>query len=357
MNLYVHIPFCRRLCGYCDFHKNITRQNVDWYADTICRQMEQYADFADNHLGHIYIGGGTPSVMSPEALQRILTSAQTIWNTPSEVTLEANPDDLTEEYLARLADTDFNRLSIGIQSFNDDELRLMNRRHTARQAVEAVERARRYGFRNISIDLIYGIPNSTLKTWQTTLDEAVRLGVEHISSYHLSIEEGTPFAKRNLSPVSEELSEAQYNALHDTLTKAGFQHYEISNFALPDYHSRHNSDYWNGTPYLGLGEGAHSFDGDRKRWSIEIRNEELVIMEETLSDEELYEEFVMLRLRTSRGFDIGDMRKKLDDTAAARFITLAAPLIKEGLLISDSNLYRIPHSHWLISDTIIGRLV
>ena len=225
-----------------------------------------------------------------------------------ELTVEANPDDLKPDYLAALLQTGCNRLSIGIQSFRDDDLQMMNRRHNAAEAVEAVENARRAGFDNISIDLIYGLPTMTLDEWRTNIATAIDLGVEHISAYHLTIEPQTLFARRGIKPIDERLSEEEYLLLHEQLTAHGYEHYEISNFARDSRRSRHNSGYWSGRPYLGIGPGAHSYDGARRRsWnppSLDSYLDHSAAEFEELSDGELKEEYIMVRLRTSEGIDL-----------------------------------------------------
>ncbi len=374
--LYIHIPFCGSRCAYCDFYSTTSPERVAAYLEALKREMSSRSQFSilNSQFSTIYVGGGTPSLLTPEQLQELLDHAATLWDCSSlrEVTLEANPEDLTDDYLARLCSVDSshslrsvrndskchpdgvykatrdlpvscNRLSIGIQSFDDGLLRLMNRRHDAARAREAVRAAQAAGFDNISIDLIYGIPGMTAAQWERSLDEAVALGVQHISAYHLTIEPGTVFGKMNLMPVPEAESERQFETLRRKLGEAGFEHYEISNFAQQGRRAVHNSAYWSGAPYLGVGPSAHSFDGDRRRewvlpdvekyiaafsspslreaegdeaiqtgkhWiasGISPRNDESfptgIYEGETLSDRELRNERIMTSLRTADGLD------------------------------------------------------
>lgn len=332
--LYIHIPFCGSRCAYCDFYSTTSPERIAEYVGAVKREMTARRDFLPGgRLDTVYIGGGTPSLLSPEQLQGLLDHAAGLWDCSAlkEVTVEANPEDLSEEYLARLAGTGFTRLSIGVQSLDDGLLKLMNRRHDAARAKNAVRAAQMAGFGNISIDLIYGIPGMSAAQWEHTLDEAIALGVQHISAYHLTIEPGTAFGQRRLRPISGMESERQYETLRRKLGEAGFEHYEISNFALPGRRAVHNSSYWSGEPYLGVGPSAHSFDGARRReWvatnvdgyisafsgaiphknkgsslkNAFFHNTTPIYEGETLSDRDIFNERVMTSLRTSKGMDI-----------------------------------------------------
>jgi oxygen-independent coproporphyrinogen-3 oxidase len=303
-------------------------------------------------LDTIYIGGGTPSLLSAEQLQGLLDHAATLWDCSGllEVTLEANPEDLTDDYLARLSTTGFDRLSIGVQSFDDGLLRLMNRRHDAGRARAAVRAAQKAGFDNISIDLIYGVPGMTDAQWELTLDEAIALGVQHISAYHLTIEPDTAFGRQRLAGVSEEVSERQYETLRRKLGEAGFEHYEISNFALPGRRAVHNSAYWSGEPYLGVGPSAHSFDGDRRReWVVADLKKYLEAPSyegETLSGRERRNERIMTALRTADGLTMSELS---ENNTAVRFLA-------EGLLVKRGGRVAIPPEKFLLSDHIIAAL-
>jgi oxygen-independent coproporphyrinogen-3 oxidase len=375
--LYVHIPFCGQRCAYCDFYKSTDGGRAEAFLDALGREMELRRDRQSlpvragrPRLDTIYMGGGTPSVLPPGQLQAILNRAAELWDCLAlgEVTVEANPEDLTDDYLARLAETGFNRLSMGVQSFDDAILRLMNRRHTARRATEAVRAARRAGFGNITIDLIYGIPGMTAAQWERTLDEAVAMGVQHISAYHLTIEPGTAFGRRGLKSVAEAESERQYELLRRKLSDAGFEQYEISNFALPGRRAVHNSAYWSGEPYWGVGPSAHSFDGLRRReWvtanldryiaalgggkAAEGRLDPPAVAEaiydgETLTDTDLRNERIMTALRTTEGIAARELppSRQLERLAA------------EGLLVRCGERVAVPAERFLLSDYVIASL-
>jgi len=406
--LYVHIPFCGQRCAYCDFYKSTDARRTGAFLAALGREMELRRDrfhagesgyggaggdtgngtgdgghtgggtgavgrvAVNPHLDTIYIGGGTPSVLSPGQLQAVLDRAAELWECSRlrEVTVEANPEDLSGDYLARLADTRFDRLSVGIQSFDDGLLRLMNRRHSAQRATEAIKSAQRAGFRNITIDLIYGIPGMTLAQWERTLDEAVALGVQHVSAYHLTIEPGTAFGKRAarderstspsaFRPIPEAESERQYELLRERLLAAGMEQYEISNFALPGHRAVHNSAYWSGERYWGVGPSAHSFDGGRRREWVTADLEKYIAAlsdpadpaaalydGETLTDADVRNERVMTALRTAEG---------IAECELPRTPPLEK-LLAEGLLVRHGGRVAIPPEQFLLSDYVIASL-
>ena len=270
--LYFHIPFCKRVCAYCDFYKSVDLRRMDPLLESMHRELDARREYLGGEpVRTRYFGGGTPSLCAPEAVAGLLDHAATLFDCTAaeETTLEANPDDLTPAYLAALRRAGVNRLSVGIQSFDDACLKLMNRRHNAAQAVEAVRSAQREGYENITVDLIFGVPGFGNDTLRRSLDSALALGVQHISAYHLTVEPGTAFGRRaargQFAPVDEATSETEYALVHETLTGAGFEHYEVSNFALPGFRARHNAAYWHGVKYLGIGPAAHSFDGRHGR--------------------------------------------------------------------------------------------
>lgn len=360
-SLYIHIPFCKKLCGYCDFFKTVSLTHKDAVLRRMAEEMAERATMLEGTtLKTIYFGGGTPTVCTPEEIGSLLATAARLFDCSEveEVTVEANPDDLTEEYLRRLREVGVNRLSIGIQSFRDADLEFMNRRHNARQAVEAVRMARKVGFDNISIDLIYGLPTATLEEWRGVAESVAALGVEHISAYHLTIEERTPFGKKGVCTTPEELSDKEYEVLCQVLQKAGYDHYEISNFALPDRRSKHNSAYWRGTPYLGLGPGAHSFDGKSTRsWnvpSIKSYLDGVAHESETLSATERYEEVVMVSLRTAEGVDLVRLEELFGPQKRAQFEATAAPFVEQKILLREGNNVAFAKEHWLVSDSVIA---
>jgi oxygen-independent coproporphyrinogen-3 oxidase len=368
--LYIHIPFCGSRCAYCDFYSTVGAGRIPEFLEALKREMTARGGLPafGSPLSTIYVGGGTPSLLSPSQLRGVLDHAVGLWDCSGlvEVTVEANPEDLTPDRLAGLVGlaggVSPNRLSIGIQSFDDDLLRLMNRRHTAERARRAVRAAQEAGFDNISIDLIYGIPGMSHAQWERSLDEAIALGVQHISAYHLTIEPGTPFgkmAKRDegnrspsaFRPIPEAESERQFATLRRKLLGAGFEHYEISNFALPGRRAMHNSAYWSGAAYLGVGPSAHSFDGVRRReWVAgDVGRYIAGRVEyggETLSDRDLYNERIMTGLRTAAGVEAAAIRP---GAALERFL-------REGLLIRNGDRVAIPPEKFLLSDYLIATL-
>lgn len=362
-SLYIHIPFCKKLCGYCDFFKTMSLAKKSEVLAAIAREMRERASVLEGTvLKTIYFGGGTPTVCSPDELGALLVCARDVFDCSEveEVTVEANPDDLSEEYLAGLQEWGINRLSIGIQSFRDEDLMMMNRRHTAREAVEAVEKARKAGFDNISIDLIYGLPTATVDDWRANVEQAISLGVEHISAYHLTIEENTLFGKKGVATAPEEVSDKEYEVLCQLLREAGYEHYEISNFAKPEKRSRHNSAYWRGTPYLGLGPGAHSFDGNATRsWNLPSINTYLkgcALEGEILSAKESYEEYVMVSLRTLEGVDLEFLGGRFGAEKQAYFERQSEPYLRRKILQKTGQKIAFNEAHWLISDSVISDL-
>ena len=368
--IYIHIPFCKTICGYCDFFRSANLTHRGRYMEALHRELDATHNYLpERTIRTIYFGGGTPSTIAPAEFSSLIEHIGQLYNIceVEEITLEANPDDLTDDYLAQLADTPINRLSLGLQSLHDDELEFMNRRHTAAQAENAVRAAQKLGFDNISIDLIYGLPNSSTERWRQTLQRAVALNVQHISAYHLGIEPRTRFGtlrdKGLLSPVSEDVSYEQFDLLRDTLAQNGFEHYEISNFALPGRRSRHNSSYWNDTPYLGLGAGAHSFDGHSRRWGVENLSEYIahsdspeIYTVEQLTDDERYNEYVMTRLRTCEGIDSAELLQKFGAHKLQFFEQRCQPLLEQKRLENAAGHISITADNLLVSDSIICEL-
>lgn len=368
--LYIHIPFCKQLCHYCDFYSCISLAKTGPMLEALLREMELQRDFLPSEsLSTLYVGGGTPSVYTPRELGRLTARVRELWECSrlEESTVEVNPDDLSPAYLNGLREAGFNRLSIGIQSFIDRDLRLMNRRHPAAGAIKAVREAQQAGFDNISIDLIYGIPGMSDREWQENLEQALALDVAHLSAYHLTIEPRTVFGKRaaqgKFAPVDEETSQRQYLLLHRMLTAAGYEHYEISNFARPGRRSRHNSAYWTGVPYLGIGPSAHSYDGHRRRWSppslvryLEELESGTLYEEETLTEEEQYDELVMVSLRRAEGVDAIELEQRFGTTKLRYFEETARRFVKAGILEHAENRYRLKPEEYLVSDSVIEEL-
>ena len=309
--IYIHIPFCKKRCLYCDFFSTTQLPRRKEYVDALLKEISARKNETNEPVRTIYLGGGTPSTLEISDIQRIMTALDT--TNAEEITMEMNPGDATPEYLSALRQTGINRLSIGIQSFQDNLLQLIGRRHDAQQALTAVRMAQQAGFDNISIDLMYALPTQTMKQWQTDIDTAFSLHIQHISCYGLMYEEGTQLTairdNGQLTPVDEDLENDMYDYLCERLKNAGFRHYEVSNFALPEYESKHNSNYWNGTPYIGIGAGAHTYGKPVRSWNPDnldtyingIHNGTLVREKEILTEKDLYNEAIMLGLRTDKG--------------------------------------------------------
>ncbi|WP_302355745.1 radical SAM family heme chaperone HemW [uncultured Alistipes sp.] len=364
--IYLHIPFCKRICAYCDFYKSADLRQMDALIEAMHRELDARRGYLGGEVVETrYFGGGTPSLCPPEEIGALLRHTEELFDCSraEETTLEANPDDLTPRYLAAVRRAGIDRLSIGIQSFDDDCLKLMNRRHTARQAAEAVHNAQKEGFGNITVDLIFGVPGFGGDSLRRSLEKAIGLGVQHISAYHLTIEPDTAFGRRAargaFAPVEEQVSEEEFLTVHDTLTAAGFEHYEVSNFALPGFRARHNAAYWHGVKYLGIGPAAHSFDGRERRWNPAsvgryIAGEEAEC--EILSPRDRFNEFVMTRLRTAEGIDLNEAAARFGTESAERIRHEAARWIEAGVAELRGAHLALPPRRMLLSDAVIESL-
>ena len=326
--LYFHIPFCKRICSYCDFFRVARLDRLSDVVESMHKELDEQRNFLnDRQISTIYFGGGTPSLVHPSELQRLMEHSARLWNCSGvgEITVEANPDDISAQWVEALRNTDINRVSLGVQSFNDAELKMMNRRHSAEEAVVAVKRLQDAGIENITIDLIFGVDGFGEEVLSQSIKQALTLGVQHISAYHLTIEPNTAFGRRlargEMSEVAEDQSEKEYAMLHNRLTEAGFEHYEVSNYALEGYRAKHNSSYWQGVEYLGVGVGAHSFNGEVRHYSEQSIEEYLERREyvvEQLTPRDRYNEYVMTALRRKEGIDC---RKVAENFGVRLFIT------------------------------------
>lgn len=365
--LYIHIPFCAKRCFYCDFHSGTDRTIVDRYILALERELEARIDeIPTQELTTIYIGGGTPSQLTPSQLKKLFLVLESKLNLSNlkEVTIEVNPDDITPDYATEISSLPINRVSMGIQSFNDRLLQLIGRRHNSQKAIEAYQILRNAGINNLSIDLMFSLPTQNLQEWESSINQAIELCPEHISAYDLSYEAGSVLTRKlkqgEFEACSDETSIAMYNMLVDKLAEAGYEHYEISNFALSGYRSQHNSGYWKGKPYLGLGASAHSFDGKVRRanfanTSLYINN----VLEgkptfevEELSPRESYNETIFTRLRTADGVDLNYIEQKYGKKNLQHLLREAASYITEGYLTEQQGRLTLTRKGIVISDTI-----
>jgi oxygen-independent coproporphyrinogen-3 oxidase len=377
--VYLHIPLCKKRCIYCDFYSTTELSAKNDYVQALNQEIQLRKDFLDNEtVETIYFGGGTPTLLSCSDFNDIFLNLKNnfrIADTP-EITVEANPDDLKDRYVSDLKKLPFNRISIGIQSFNDKDLIFLNRRHTAQEAIEAVKRCRKEGFDNISIDLIYGLPGQTIDEWESNLEKALELNVEHISAYNLSYEEGAKIyelrKQGEIKEQSEEQNEFFFNMLVSKLTEAGYIHYEISNFAkrTSDFPegviSKHNSSYWNGIKYLGLGASAHSYNGDTRSWNVSslgeyvnsILKKNIVPSEiEKLDIVDKYNDYIITRMRTIRGVSPQEIRKKFGENSANHFEKKASKYLTDNKLIESEGRIKIARDSLFVSDFIILELM
>ena len=383
--IYIHIPFCESRCIYCDFYSTTSLKWKDDYVDALCKEMElrpAIQALGDNYpIETIYLGGGTPSQLSDGHLQQIFTKLKEtygdLFSKNMEITMECNPDDVTPDFCKTLGKLPVNRVSMGAQTFSDQRLQFLRRRHNTAEVKEAVSLLRNTGIENISIDLMFGFPKENIEDWKYDILQALQLGVEHISAYSLMYEEGTPLYKMleqgKIEEIDEELSRNMYDTLVDMLTISGYEHYEISNFAKPGYCSRHNSSYWNETPYIGLGAAAHSYRrasnlSDKmevtRSWNINniqqyinsIHQAILPSEKENLDLTTRYNDLITTALRTSNGIDLKKTEKEFGKSYLEKLLHEANNKIQRGLMKIDNKNYRLSLTREgiYISDDIMG---
>jgi oxygen-independent coproporphyrinogen-3 oxidase len=368
--IYFHIPFCKQACHYCNFHFSTSSKHRDRVLAAMHKELECYHEKGwKGPVKTVYFGGGTPSLLSAVEIESFVRSVDRLFGLMdgAEITLEANPDDLTPGAISNLGQGPVNRLSIGIQSFDEGELRWMNRAHTREQALKSLEGVARH-FTNFSLDLIYGVPGSDLTTWGSNIAQALEFRPPHISSYALTVEPGTAlksFIDRDLSSdVDEDAAEQQFHYLLDTLTGAGYDHYEISNFALPGFYSQNNSAYWQGVSYLGIGPAAHSFDGSRRWWNPAhnlkylrcIEEGKLPAETELLSTRDRYNETVMTGLRTSWGVSLKQIREVFGPLYEKQLLEQAAPYLRDQFLFLEDDVLYTARKGKFLADGIASDL-
>ena len=370
--LYIHIPFCTKRCLYCDFFSNTEMKYKEPYLSAVIRELELRKDYLEGEpVETIYFGGGTPSQLQAADFSRIFEAIHRLFDVSpcAEITLEANPDDMTPGYVVGLQTLPFNRVSMGVQSFKEEDLRFLNRRHNREQALLAVDLCKKNGLENISVDLIYGLPGQTLEEWKQNLDTVIHLNIPHISAYHLIYEEGTALYKLKeagkITPVDEDLSVALFTSLIDQLTANGYLHYEISNFARPSMLSRHNSSYWIGKKYLGIGPSAHSYNGQNRQWNISSLPGYLQAIDKGVPDIEIenldintrYNDFIITGLRTMWGIKFNEIQQQFGKDKLIYCQKQAAPYLKQGLLIEKDDTLTLSRNGIFISDSIMSDLL
>ncbi len=367
--IYIHIPFCKQACYYCDFHFSTSLKKKDELISALIQEIYLRKEEINEPVETIYFGGGTPSVLSNKEIDQILEPIFSLFDVIEnpEITLEANPDDLSKERIQELSKSKINRLSIGIQSFYDEDLILMNRAHNAKEALDSLKEARYY-FENISIDLIYGIPNMSLVRWKTNILKALDLNIPHISTYALTVEPKTALAsliKNGKIPMPDDgIAHEHFLALIELLEKAGFVHYELSNFGKSDFFSKNNSAYWLGKKYLGIGPSAHSFDGKNRSWNIannslyiqSISKNELPNETETLSLQDRYNEYIMTGLRTIWGVSVSRVLNEFGESYKNYLLENAQPFIDKGQLDFENDILKTTIKGKFFCDGIASEL-
>lgn len=382
--IYIHIPFCKQRCIYCDFYSTTSQEKENRYIEAVCTELELRKQSLPDPVHTIYIGGGTPSLLNPASVKQLKDCMNRNYRVMPdlEFTVEANPDDISPEWLEAMSRTGVNRISMGVQTFHDGHLKLLRRRHNSERAIQAVHLCQEHGFRNISIDLIYGLPEQTLEEWKADVAQAIALNVQHLSAYALIYEENTALwrmrEQNKVQEADEELSLSMFEYLITELKNNGFEHYEISNFGLPGFHSRHNSSYWNDTPYLGCGASAHSFIGMERMYNTanidqyikditRCREENLPYNEvchcEVLDRYEHYNDRIITGLRTAAGLDLEKLEQDFGTELKNYCLKMAAPHLKENTLqITEENghpqgVLKLSHRGLFLSDGIMSDLL
>jgi oxygen-independent coproporphyrinogen-3 oxidase len=370
--IYIHIPFCKGFCNYCDFYSITDNSESESFVQAVMLETAMQARYLDGEtVETVYLGGGTPSLLTAGQTGQIISAVRKnfAFSDDPEITIEVNPDDVYEGYFRELAGTGVNRVSLGVQSWNDKRLKYLGRRHTAGQSANALQLASKEGIVNVSVDLIYGLPGMTTGDLKHDLEETFAYRVTHLSAYHLTIEEGTRFGKmkkeKKLVEPDEDTSNAMFSLLGNMCREKGFVHYEISNFALPGYISRHNSAYWKQIPYLGLGPSAHSFNRTSRQWNISdvkkyirsISSGKVPFEKEDLDKLTIFNEYVMTSLRTMWGIDLEHVEAYYDKELHDYLVNLSGKYIRYGLMHREKNTLVLTDQGRMISDNIIAELL
>ena len=370
--IYIHIPFCKKLCFYCDFYHIISPGDNTYFIESLLKEIILRQDYLGTEtISTIYFGGGTPSVFSIKEIARILDHLNKLFKVEKdcEITIELNPDDVNPKYLRDLKKLNINRISLGIQSWRDSDLKMLNRRHDSAQAVRALRETFTAGFENVTIDLIYGIPGMSLQEWVSNLDFTFSFDIKHLSAYHLTIEPGTVFGKMQekglISEVEEEESASLFNTLIEKADSAGLVHYEISNFGRPGYFSVHNSNYWKQVSYLGLGPSAHSFNGYSRQWNIRnlknyiksVNSGKSFFESEELDTKARFNEYIMTSLRTMWGIDLDYVETMYEKEGYDYVVNMAGKFKNYGLMKQDKKTLVLTNQGKMISDNIISEFM
>lgn len=369
--IYIHIPFCKSRCIYCGFYSTTLLDLRKKYINAVCREMELRKNYIREPFSTIYLGGGTPSLLDEAELTKLFLYINNVYDVDrnAEITMECNPDDITPKFTNMLSRLPINRVSMGAQTFADSRLRLLHRRHNSDEVKHAVKLLREAGIKNISIDLMFGFPDESLSQWKEDISAAMALNVEHISAYSLMYEEDTPLWKMldtgKVKEIDEELSLTMFKELVCQLTDAGYEHYEISNFARPGYRSRHNSSYWHQVPYIGLGAAAHSFDLNSRQWNVadlklyieEINNGIIPMEREELDNDTTFNDIITTALRTSDGIDLNALETRLGKRYRNTLISAAGKHLEQGLLEIRHDRLRLTSEGIFISDMVMSDLM
>ncbi len=374
--IYIHIPYCKQKCSYCDFYsvirKNNTEQGEFSFINCLMREIEERSDYlGDDKIETIYFGGGTPTLLSSNEIEILLNNIRSNFNVNNnaEISFEANPDDINEKYIENLLNCGINRVSIGIQAFDDKVLKLLNRRHNVKLAEESVLLCKKAGLNNISGDIIYGIPGMATLQWENTIAKSIGLGIQHISAYMLSYEEGTVMMdslnKGLIQKISEQEFIKQFRMLVKHMTENKFEHYEISNFALSGFHSIHNSNYWKGKKYIGIGPSAHSYNVKERQWNVRdidqymklIIEKNIYFEKEILDNKVKYNEYILTSLRTIWGVNEIIIKENFGEDYYCSFMENVEKFVEQKLIKRTNNVLRLTLNGMFISDYIIRELI
>ena len=369
--IYIHVPFCKQKCNYCNFHFSTKKDNVEELVSGMIIELDQRKSYLKTKkIDSIYFGGGTPSIIDVKHIINIIEKIYSLFDVKktAEITMEFNPDDIKKEKLNKLRQAGINRLSIGIQSFNNEDLIFMNRSHNAKEAISSIKLAKECGFNNMSIDLIYGVQNQTDKTWKKNLNQMFELEIDHFSAYALTVEPDTKLnyliKKKRVQPTSELKAENHFKILQEESLKMGYEQYEISNFCRKNKFAQHNTSYWKDKAYLGIGPSAHSYNGKSRRWNISnnlkyitlINNSEKYFDEEKLSPTQKYNEYTLTSLRTIWGVSLDYLENNFDQHIVSHFKKNARKWIDNKNIILEKNNVRLTNKGMLFADTISSDL-